>query len=66
MTTGNNAKHIAMSPSAIVLNEANVNSGILAKENKLLNNPNLWHKVIVQNCSTLSRDIILKTILDTC
>lgn len=58
------ASKIKMAQGAVILNEANVNSGILLKEKKLLNNHNYWHKIIVQNCAGVNRDFILKTILD--
>lgn len=52
MTT-NDPALVNMSPMAVTLNEASVSSGIgsglVMKERKLLNNPNLWHKVIVSN-----------------
>ncbi|KAF5294243.1 hypothetical protein FQR65_LT10829 [Abscondita terminalis] len=55
---------IQMSQNAVVLNEASVSFGVIRKEQKLLNNPNYWHKVVVQNIPNLSRDFVLKTILD--
>ncbi|KAK5643390.1 hypothetical protein RI129_007235 [Pyrocoelia pectoralis] len=59
-----NVSQIYMGPEAVILNEANVNSEILLKECKLVNNQNYWHKIIVQNCAYCTRDFILKTILD--
>ncbi|KAF5302375.1 hypothetical protein FQA39_LY10414 [Lamprigera yunnana] len=60
----NDPSQVQMSKFATVLTEASVGCGALIKEDKVLSNPNYWHKVVIQNGASMVRESALKTILD--
>lgn len=59
-----NAMTLPSNPDAILIDASNLPSGIIYKNRNALRNVNLWHKFIVANTEGLSRDEVLKTILD--
>ncbi|XP_050298934.1 nuclear RNA export factor 2-like [Anthonomus grandis grandis] len=51
-------------PDSVEINDLNFNSGILAKHRSILRNAKFWHKFIVTNTAGLTRNEVLKVILD--
>ncbi|CAH1988237.1 unnamed protein product [Acanthoscelides obtectus] len=49
---------------AITITEANIQTGIVYKNKKMIDNVNLWHKFIIHNPSNLSRNDLLTAVLD--
>ncbi|KAH1019805.1 hypothetical protein HUJ04_009569 [Dendroctonus ponderosae] len=49
---------------SVLLNARTLSTGILQKTSALLQNPKCWHRFIVTNTDGLSRNEILKAVLD--
>ncbi|CAG9765494.1 unnamed protein product [Ceutorhynchus assimilis] len=62
--SGHGIPVIKQNADAVLVNDGNLHTGVLAKNKHLLKNIQCWHKFFVTNTEGLTRDQILKPILD--